>query len=71
MWVAYIVAGVVAIALAVLVFRNVRKRGAAEGQLEIVTTAGERNDKAEEILAEPIGDAGSWSDRMHRKNGSD
>lgn len=71
MWVAYVVAGVVAIALAVLVFRNVRKRGAAEERSEILEQQGARNDKAAEIMAEPTGDAGSWSDRLHEQNNAD
>ena len=45
-WIGPVVAGVVVLALAVIVFRQVRKRGVAEGQLEVHAEKGDRNDKA-------------------------
>jgi hypothetical protein len=69
-WAAYLVAGAVAVAVVAMVFRQVRKRGKAEGQLELAAQQGGRKDAAAEIIAEPTGDAGSWSDKLH-KNDSD
>lgn len=68
MW-SWVLGGVVvAIALAVLTFRQVRKRGEAEGKLELAGKHGDRDDKAAEILAEPTGDAASWSDKLHERD---
>lgn len=55
---------IVVLGLAVLIFRNVRKRGEAESERDQALEQGAQNDEADEIMAEPIGDAVGWSDRM-------
>ena len=70
-----IVAGAAAVAvvlgLAAMVFRIARKRGKAEAAAELEHDQGARNDEAAEIMAEPIGDASSWLDRLRRKRPRD
>lgn len=67
--------GVAAVAivlgLAAMVLRMARERGKAETAAELEHDLGVRNDKAAEIMAEPIGDASSWLDRLRRKRPRD
>lgn len=50
-----------------MVIRKIRQGGGDQREVEIRREQGERNDKADEIMAEPTGDADSWLDRMRRK----
>lgn len=60
---------IVAVALGAIgmVIRKIRKGGGDQREVEIRREQGERNDKADEIMAEPTGDTDSWLDRMRRK----
>ena len=60
-----VVAGAVVLAIVVMVFRNVRKRGRAEAERDHEEEEGERNAEADEIMAEARVDAGTWSDGLH------
>ena len=57
-----VIVGVIA-----MIFRQVRKRGKAEGELGLILEQEERNDEADEIMAEPIGDPAGWLARMRAK----
>ncbi len=48
-----------------MIFRQIRKRGRAEAERDSERAQGVRNDEADEIMAEPTTDAGSFSDRLH------
>lgn len=47
-----------------LIIRQIRKGGGDQREVEIRREQGERNDNADEIMAEPTGDSDAWLDRM-------
>ena len=57
----------VIVGIVAMTFRQVRKRGKAEGELGLILEQEERNDEADEIMAEPIGDPVSWAARLRAK----
>ncbi len=60
-----VVAGVVVIAFIAMMIRQIRKRGQAESDRDHALEEGDRNAEADEIMAEPRVDAGTWSDGLH------
>jgi hypothetical protein len=60
-------AAIVAVVLGAIamIFRQIRKRGQAERDRDHALEEGDRNAEADEIMAEPRVDAGTWSDGLH------
>jgi FtsZ-interacting cell division protein ZipA len=59
-----LVKGAVAVAVVVLIFWQVRKRGQAESDRDHARAQEERSDEADEIMAEPVVDSATFSDQL-------